>query len=516
MSITINELTIERLSVDDYQQLLVAMKAAYPGWQGSYWSLATLSNLIQQFPAGQTVLKADGKVIGCALSIIVDYERYDDEHTYKLITGNYTFNTHDPNGDILYGIEVFIHPEYRGLRMGRRLYEVRKGLCEQLNLKAIIFGGRIPNYHKYATTLSPKEYIQKVKYKEIYDPVLSFQLSNDFHVKKVLRGYMPDDVESKEFATLLQWDNIYYSAPARKSFTPTSYVRLGLVQWQMRQYKDLQELFLQIEYFVDAVSGYKSDFALFPELFNGPLLAQFNHLSEAEAMRSLAQYTPEIRDKFLQLALKYNVNIISGSMPSIEDGELRNVGYLCHRNGKLDKYEKIHITPDEAGYWGMQGGKILNTYETDAGKIGVLICYDVEFPELARLLATQGLQILFVPFLTDTQNSYMRVRCCAQARAIENECYVAISGSVGNLPKVKNMDIQYSQSVVFTPCDYAFPFNGIKSEATPNTEMVLISDVDLSLLDELHSHGSVRNLKDRRTDVYDLKYLTISSTDETN
>jgi predicted amidohydrolase len=97
------------------------------------------------------------------------------------------------------------------------------------------------------------------------------------------------------------------------------------------------------------------------------------------------------------------------------------------------------------------------------------------------------------------------VRYCARARAIENECYVAIAGSVGNLPKVHNMDIQYAQSAVFTPCDFAFPTNGIKSEATPNTEMILVSDVDLDLLSELHTYGSVRNLKDRRWDVFDLK-----------
>jgi len=112
------------------------------------------------------------------------------------------------------------------------------------------------------------------------------------------------------------------------------------------------------------------------------------------------------------------------------------------------------------------------------------------------------MEILFVPFLTDTQNAYYRVRHCAQARAIENECYVAISGSTGNLPKIKNMDIQYAQSAVLTPCDFMFPTNGIKSEATPNTEMVLIADVDLSLLKELHHYGSVKNLKDRRKDLY--------------
>jgi predicted amidohydrolase len=117
-------------------------------------------------------------------------------------------------------------------------------------------------------------------------------------------------------------------------------------------------------------------------------------------------------------------------------------------------------------------------------------------------LADEGIDILFVPFLTDTQNGYSRVRNCAQARAIENECYVAIAGSVGNLPKVHNMDIQYAQSVVFTPCDFSFPTNGIKAEATPNTEMILIADVDIDLLRELNQFGSVRNLKDRRTDIY--------------
>jgi len=505
-NLEIHQLEIQKLSVDDYQELLIAMKASYPNWQGSYWSLEAIKNLIEQFGEGQIVVKVNDIVVGCALSLVVDYERFEDEHTYKQITGNYTFNTHDPNGDVLYGIEVFIHPDYRGLRLGRRLYDARKELCEQLNLKAIVFGGRIPNYYQYSEALTPKEYIQKVKNKEIYDPVLTFQLSNEFHVKKVLKGYMPDDVQSKEFATLLEWDNIYYSAPTRKSFTPSSYVRLGLIQWQMRSYNKLEDLFEQAEYFVDSVSSYRSDFALFPELFNGPLLAKFNDLSEAEAMRRLAEYTPLIKEKFWQLAIKYNVNIITGSLPSIENNALNNIGYLCHRNGKVDQYEKIHITPDEASYWGISGGSKVQVFQTDVGPVGILICYDVEFPELPRLLAEQGMKILFVPFLTDTQNAYMRVRYCAQARAIENECYVAITGSVGNLPKVENMDIHYSHSAVFTPCDFAFPSNGIKSEATPNTEMILISDIDLSLLDELHSHGSVRNLKDRRLDLYALNY----------
>ena len=117
------------------------------------------------------------------------------------------------------------------------------------------------------------------------------------------------------------------------------------------------------------------------------------------------------------------------------------------------------------------------------------------------------MEILFVPFMTDTQNGYTRVRSCAQARAIENECYVAIAGSVGNLPRVNNMDIQYSQSAVFTPSDFSFPNNGVKAEATPNTEMVLIADVDLYLLKELHEYGTVKTMKDRRHDLYQVKVM---------
>jgi predicted amidohydrolase len=234
-------------------------------------------------------------------------------------------------------------------------------------------------------------------------------------------------------------------------------------------------------------------------------MAKDNHLSTPEAIRELAKHTKAIVDKFSEFSISYNINIISGSMPEMIGGRLYNVGYLCRRDGTMERYEKLHVTPDEAKVWGMQGGSKIEAFDTDCGKIGVLICYDSEFPELSRLLADEGMDILFVPFLTDTQNGYSRVRHCSQARAIENECYVAIAGSVGNLPNVENMDIQFAQSMVFTPCDFSFPTNGIKAEATPNTEMILIADVDIDLLRELNQFGAVRNLRDRRKDLFELR-----------
>ena len=500
----IENIELKYLTVDDFEELKSATLESYGGVLDSFWKRDHIARLTTIFPNGQVVIKIDGKLAGCALSLVVDYDKIEDNHTYADIIEGDKFKNHDSEGDVLYGIDVFIKPEYRGLRLGRRLYDYRKEICEELNLKGIVFGGRMPNYHKHKNELTPKEYIEKVKRKEIHDPVLNFQISNDFHPLRVIKGYLEGDTASNEYAVLMEWDNIYYTKKSKKASSVKTVVRLGLIQWQMRPYKDLDDLMQQVEYFVDSVAAYRSDFALFPEFFNAPLMAKYNHLHEPNAIRELAKYTKKIVEKMQQLSISYNINIITGSMPELINENLYNVGYLCRRDGSLERYEKIHVTPDEAKVWGMQRGNKLQTFETDAGKIGVLICYDSEFPELSRLLSDEGMDILFVPFLTDTQNGYSRVRLCAQARAIENECYVAIAGSEGNLPNVNNMDIQYAQSAVFTPCDFSFPSNGIKAEATTNTEMILVADVDISLLRELHSFGAVKNLKDRRKDFYNV------------
>ena len=199
----IENIELHFLTLDDYQELKEAMIAAYPDMPDAYWKHAHIKSLIEKFPEGQVVIKINGELAGCALSIVVDYDSFEDHHTYREITGDYNFNTHDPEGDVLYGIDVFIKKEYRGLRLGRRLYDYRKELTEKLNLRGIAFGGRIPNYHKYADSMSPKEYIEKVRRKEINDPVLNFQISNDFHPSKILKGYLEGDEASGEFAVLL-------------------------------------------------------------------------------------------------------------------------------------------------------------------------------------------------------------------------------------------------------------------------------------------------------------------------
>ena len=176
----IDKVELGYLKFEDYMELKEAMVSAYTTMPDAYWKEHHIKALLGKFPDGQVVIKVNGHIAGCALSIIVNYKDFDKNHTYKDITAHYTFDSHSDKGDVLYGIDVFIKPDFRGLRLGRRLYDYRKELCEKLNLRGIVFGGRIPNYHKYSDEISPKEYIEKVRRKEIHDPVLNFQISNDF------------------------------------------------------------------------------------------------------------------------------------------------------------------------------------------------------------------------------------------------------------------------------------------------------------------------------------------------
>jgi predicted amidohydrolase len=219
-------------------------------------------------------------------------------------------------------------------------------------------------------------------------------------------------------------------------------------------------------------------------------------------MKKLAGYTGRFVKLVQKLSLKFGVTIIAGSHPVFRDGKLLNIAHVCLPDGSMVEQPKLHITPNERKWWGISGGQVLAPIDTPKAKIGVLICYDVEFPEAVRYLADEGMEILFVPFCTDNRQGYLRVRYCAQARAIENQIYVALAGNVGNLPDVTNMDVQYGQAAVFTPSDYPFARDGIAAEADPNAETMLVCDLDLDSLHDSRSSGSVTPRLDRRADLF--------------
>lgn len=484
---------------------------AYSGSGMRGYSPGAVTGQINHFPAGQFVITVEDKVVGYCATFMIDENIALKPHTWAEITGNGYASRHTPKGTWLYGMEVCIDPHYRGYRLGQRLYNERKKLCQSLGLQGIVFAGRLPSLakrlKKYGTV---ENYIEHVRQKKVRDPVLSFQLYNGFEVIGILPGYLNADYQSMGYGIHLVWRNPKVPpdeyADKQKNYAQRmpDTIRVGTVQYMQRRVHSFQEFVDMVAYFVDVVADYKGDFVVFPELFTLQLLSiEDQELSPAESIDALTKYTPKLKDAMRDMALRYNINIIGGSHPTrMANGRVENISYIFLRNGTIHEQPKIHPTPNEVYWWNIEGGDTLNAIETDCGPIGVLICYDSEFPELARHLTDQGIHILFVPFCTDERQSYLRVRYCCQARAVENQIYVVMSGNVGNLPNVANMDIQYAQSCILTPCDFPFARDGIAADTTPNAETVAIADLRPETLITARNSGTVKNLRDRRHDLY--------------
>ena len=508
-------LEIRQAETGDVHRIASLVRRVYEDF--APYTLGEIRGQLNNFPRGCFVAILDDKLVGYCASLRIDGDRALKPHTWDEITGNGFGSRHDPRGDWLYGYEMCVDPKVRGTRIGRRLYEERRALAEELELKGIVFGGRMPNFTRFRRRVkSPLDYLEQVVAGRLHDPVLRFQLANGYEPIGVLENYLPEDKRSRGNAVHMVWRNPFVDqeeSPKTRVPRGVESVRIATCQLQARAVKDFDEFIGQIEYFVDVAADYEADFILFPEMFTLMLLsAQEKELSPIEAIEALSRYTPRIREALSAMALKFNINIVGGSHPTrMEDGDIHNVAYACLRDGSMHEQEKIHPTPNESYWWNIKGGDSIDVIQTDCGPIGVLICYDSEFPELARRLVDEGARIIFVPFCTDSRQGYMRVRYCAAARAIENQCFVVLSGNVGNLPNVANMDIQYAQSCILTPCDFPFARDGIAAEASENVETLTISEVNLADLSWARAEGTVRNLADRRFDLYRIEWEDGSS-----
>ena len=193
----------------DIKPLLDLQERVYPTIRP--WPENTLRQQIETFPQGQIVAEVDGQLVGAASSLMIMWDEWDVEHTWKEITSRGSFNTHNAEGRTLYGAEVFVQPELRGAGIGHALYRGRRQICRKLNLKRIIACGRLPGYHHHADQISALLYAQKVVWGDIFDPVLNFQLREGFDFCGTVDGYLPDDLDSLGHASLIVWINPRYN-----------------------------------------------------------------------------------------------------------------------------------------------------------------------------------------------------------------------------------------------------------------------------------------------------------------
>ena len=505
---------VRRMTPEDVAAVIELQRRVFPDIPT--WTAQQLHNHLRVFPEGQLVVVDESdRAVASASSLIIDWDDYAEAAPWSTITGHGTFDTHNPLGKTLYGADLGVDPLARGQGIGSRLYEARKKLVRERKLKRLLTGGRIPGYAAVAHEISAKQYVAEVAAGKRKDPTLSFQLKNRFVVLDVVPEYL-HDAESRGFATLFEWLNPDYltsvsfesaeealADDAEREERRTRRVRIAAIQYLLRPIERFDDFARQVEFFVRSAEEYHCQFVLFPEYFSMQLLSYLREPAPGRAVRRLAQLAPDYEELFRGLATRSRLYIVAGTHPVIQQGQLFNAAHLFTPSGHVFRQKKVHLTATEKGPYQMSRGHGFYVYHTEYGRISILVCYDVEFPEAARAIAEGGARIVFVPSCTDDRQGFCRVRYCAQSRAIENQIYVAMTGTVGNLPQVPYMATHYGQAAIFTPSDYHFARDGIAAEGTLNQEQMVVADVDLELLDEQRVTGTVIPLNDVIKDAYD-------------
>ena len=280
-------------------------------------------------------------------------------------------------------------------------------------------------------------------------------------------------------------------------------LRVGALQYLIRPIKTFDEFRDQVSALVETAADYQCGLVVFPEYFTVQLLTLGDVKRPIrEQVRSLAALAPRVVELLTTLAREQRIYIVGGTVPVMCRGEngdddvIRNICHIVSPNGEIGTQGKLHMTRFESEEWDVRPSRGVTVFDTAFGKMAVAICYDVEFPEMVRAAAREGAHILVVPSCTDDRQGFLRVRYCAHARSIENQMYVIHSATVGSLPMVPAVHLNYGQAAILTPSDFSFARDGILAEGTMNQEMMVIGELNLSTILQSRASGTVLPLLD--------------------
>ncbi len=276
-------------------------------------------------------------------------------------------------------------------------------------------------------------------------------------------------------------------------------IRVAALQYFIRPVQTFDQFRDQVEALVETARDYDCHLMIFPEYFTIQLLTLENVKRPIdEQVRDLTKQVPRFLELMESLAKRNRIHIVAGSIltKGNSDDTVYNDCYFFSPSGKYGVQGKLHMTRFEREDWKVSARSRLRLFETEYGKMAIAICYDVEFPEIARAAARQGAHILMVPSCTDDRQGFLRVRYCSQARSIENHMYVVQAHTVGSLPMVPAVSLNYGQAAILTPSDFAFSRDGILAEGNINTEMIVIGELNLKTIEDQRSSGTVLPLLD--------------------
>lgn len=274
-------------------------------------------------------------------------------------------------------------------------------------------------------------------------------------------------------------------------------IRVATLQYHIRKVETFEQFAAQVTGLVETAADYKCKLVLFPEYFTLQLLTLGDVRAPIEEqVKRLAGYVERYVALFSHLSLTHKLYICAGTIPVAENGDIYNECFFFGPDGSYKVQPKLHMTRFESEEWIVKPRNRLKVFDTALGKMAIAICYDVQFPEIARAAARRGAKILLVPSCTDERQGMLRVRYCAQARAIENQMFVITSHTVGSLPMVPAVSLNYGQAAILTPSDFPFARDGILAEGIPNQETMVIAELEMNSIQRARASGTVLPLRD--------------------
>jgi predicted amidohydrolase len=241
-------------------------------------------------------------------------------------------------------------------------------------------------------------------------------------------------------------------------------------------------------------AGGGADLLVMPEYACMELAAAYACTGDVHAeLRAVCAQREALLDLFVGLACRHGVWLLPGSLPWAEDGRVRNRAPLISPEGVLRFQDKSVMTRFESERWGVQGGHSPAVFDTPWGRVGIAICYDSEFPNLVHAQAVAGAKLILVPSCTDTFHGFNRVQFSARARALENQCFVAVAPTVGDAPALATLDENHGFAAIFGPVDRGFAADGVVAAGAMDAPGWVFADLDFAALDTVRADGAVRN-----------------------
>lgn len=269
-------------------------------------------------------------------------------------------------------------------------------------------------------------------------------------------------------------------------------MKAAVQSWRIAPISRPEDFWMRLEESVKRAADQGAELLVLPELMSLELEGLFEHPSDRPQDRF-----PLLADDLLKrshLAVEHSMVIVAGSALVEDSGRWVNRSLIFWPTGLVTHQDKVVMTQFEKVEWGVTGGGSL--LDQPDPRLGVLICYDSEFPELGRALAEKGAQILCAPSYTETWHGHWRVRHSCHARALENQIFVLHAPLVGSLGR-EPVPESHGTPGILSPCCQPFPVHGILAEGPPDEHTLIIADLDLEALLACRETGDVRNWQDR-------------------